>query len=139
MEINHRIEFVSGAFNTETGKLVCVKSPKYGRVELCFAASMNIPFARIKLHSKDLAVDADAVLDDAYRLGREIARRWNVGNDIADLARAALEALEGTSGAGASEIYRFPAALALHDRVFDPSRLDDEVRAELNPHGGSES
>lgn len=76
-EINHLIEFVTGSFNTDTGKLICVKSPKYGRVELCFAEDMNIPFAQIKLHTRDRAVDADAVLNDAYTLGQEIARRWN--------------------------------------------------------------
>lgn len=76
-EINHLIEFVTGPFDTTTGKLVCVKSPKYGRVELCFKESMNIPFAQIKLHTRDRAVDADAVLESAYTLGQEIARRWN--------------------------------------------------------------
>ena len=38
---------------------------------------MNIPFACIRLHTRDRAVDADAVLNDAYTLGQEIARRWN--------------------------------------------------------------
>lgn len=76
-EINHLIEFVNGPFDTTTGKLVCVKSPKYGKVELCFAENMNIPFACIKLHTRDRAVDADAVLESAYTLGQEIARRWN--------------------------------------------------------------
>ena len=60
------------------GELVCVKSPKYGRVDLCIKERMNIPFARIVLHSNDRAVDADAVIDDAYKLGQEIARRWNL-------------------------------------------------------------
>lgn len=77
MQINHRIEFVTGPFETETGELICIKSPKYGRVELCFKSGMHIPFARIRLHTKDLARDADAVLEDAYNLGKEIARRWN--------------------------------------------------------------
>lgn len=76
-EINHLIEFVTGPFDTTTGKLVCVKSPKYGKVELCFAEGMNIPFACIKLHTRDRYVDAAAVLEDAYTLGQEIARRWN--------------------------------------------------------------
>ncbi len=77
MEINHKIEFVDGPFDTDTGKLIAVQNPKYGSVTLCFKANMNIPFAKIKLHSNDLAVDADAVLDDAYNLAEEIARRWN--------------------------------------------------------------
>jgi hypothetical protein len=76
-QINHLIEFVTGSFDTKTGKLICVKQPKYSRVDLCFAESMNIPFARIVLHTRDRAVDADAVLNDAYTLGQEIARRWN--------------------------------------------------------------
>ena len=77
MDINHRIEFVDGAFDTINGKLVCVKSPKYGQVHLCFKEQMNIAFAKIVLHSNNRAVDADAVIDDAYNLGCEITRRWN--------------------------------------------------------------
>lgn len=77
MLINHRIEFVSGPFDTDTGKLVCVPQPKYGRVLLCFKERMNIPFAEIKLHTSDRLVDANAVLDDATRLGEELAKRWN--------------------------------------------------------------
>jgi len=38
---------------------------------------MNIEFARIRLHSRDLSVDAEAVFEDAMELGHEIARRWN--------------------------------------------------------------
>jgi hypothetical protein len=72
-----RIEGVTGDFSMVTGKLVCVKHKKYGLVELCFAEGWNIPFAEIRLHSRDLARDADAVFEDAGRLGDEIARRWN--------------------------------------------------------------
>lgn len=75
--INHRIEFVTGPFDMGTGKLICVPQPKYGEVLLCFADKMNIPFAQIKLHTADRLVDAEAVLDDATRLGQEIAKRWN--------------------------------------------------------------
>lgn len=77
MEINHKFEHVNGAFETETGKLVCVGKQKYGEVMLCFKANMNIPFATIKLYSKDLASHADATFEDAYKLGKEICRRWN--------------------------------------------------------------
>jgi len=77
MEINHKFRFVDGAFETATGELVCVPHQKYGEVVLCFKCNMNVEFAKIKLHSKDLAIDADAVFDDAYKLGEEIARRWN--------------------------------------------------------------
>jgi hypothetical protein len=77
MEIHHRFEFVSGHFETDTGELIAVKNPKYGEVHLCFKDTWNIPFARIRLHSKDLFIDAKAVLDDAYNLAQEIAHRWN--------------------------------------------------------------
>lgn len=72
-----KIDCVTGAFDTDTGKLVCVQSAKYSEVELCFAESMNIPFAKIKLHDRDRYVDAQAVFKDAVRLGEEIERRWN--------------------------------------------------------------
>lgn len=75
--ITPRIEGVTGDFDMATGKLVCVKHRKYGCVELCFAEGWNIPFARIRLHTRDLARESGAVFDDACRLGDEIARRWN--------------------------------------------------------------
>lgn len=76
--IECRMECVVGAFDMRTGSLVCVKRRKYGEVRLCFVASgWNVPFAAIKLHDRDLAVDADAVFDAASRLGDEICRRWN--------------------------------------------------------------
>ena len=77
MQINHKIEFVDGPFDTDIGKLVCVGNRKYGDVALCFKANMNIGFAKIRLYSGQRAVDADAVFDDALALGEEIARRWN--------------------------------------------------------------
>lgn len=83
MEINHKFWNVNGAFETETGELVCVGLKKYNAVLLCFKANMNIPFAEIRLHSEDLAVDADAVFDDAVKLGDEIARRWNENKKFA--------------------------------------------------------
>jgi hypothetical protein len=80
--IQHRFDNVTGDFDMATGKLVAVKRPKYGEVMLCFAEGWNIPFATIKLHSRDLARDADAVFDSASRLGDEIARRWNEAANI---------------------------------------------------------
>lgn len=77
MDISHKIEYVNGDFNTITEHLIAVKNPKYGSVTLCFKANMYISFAEIKLHSRDLAVDADAVIDSAYDLANEIARRFN--------------------------------------------------------------
>ena len=81
MNVSHRFEFVEGDFDTDTGKLSCVGNRKYGLVELCFDEGVHIPFARVKLHSRDRAVDADAVFDDAKRLGDEIARRWNCADN----------------------------------------------------------
>lgn len=78
MEINTKMKFVEGSFDTEKGKLICVKNKKYGSVQLCFKTdNMNLSFANIKLHSEDLSVDADAVFEDASNLGEEIVRRWN--------------------------------------------------------------
>jgi hypothetical protein len=78
MEINHKFEFVNGTFDTDTGKIVCVPYKKYETVELCFKTdSFNIPFAIIKLHSKDRYLDAKDVFDDAVKLGKEIEKRWN--------------------------------------------------------------
>lgn len=76
-EIDHRFDCVQGTFNTESGEIIAIGNKKYGRVTLCFKARMHIPFAQIKLYSRDLAVDADAVFDAALKLGEEIARRWN--------------------------------------------------------------
>ncbi len=75
--INVKMEFVSGAFNMKTGRLVCVQSRKYTSVDLCFKESLNIPFASIRLHDKDRYLDAKEVYDDAVRLAEEICRRWN--------------------------------------------------------------
>lgn len=77
MKISHKIKYVEGDFDTVAGKIIAVKNPKYGSVNLCFQANMNITFAEIKLHSRDLAIDADAVIDSAYDLANEIARRYN--------------------------------------------------------------
>ena len=80
MEIKHLIENLNeatGVFETNTGELVCVSSHKYREVELCFKESWNLPFATIKLYSRDLFQDADQVFKDAKILGMEIARRWN--------------------------------------------------------------
>ncbi len=76
-KIHHLLEYVDGDFDTATDKLVCVGRRKYGDVALCFEANMNVQVARIKLHSRDRAVDANNTFDDAWRLGKEIERRWN--------------------------------------------------------------
>ena len=76
-KINHKFPHVDGSFDTDSGKLICVVKKKYGSVDLCFKESMYIPFAKIRLHSRDRYVDAMAVMDDAQKLGDEIANRWN--------------------------------------------------------------
>lgn len=77
MEINTRIQFVKGAFDTKKDKLICVPYHKHGEVLLCFKSNMNVPFAKIKLYSSDRFVDFDATYKDASALGEEIARRFN--------------------------------------------------------------
>lgn len=71
------IQDVSGSFDTENDPIVCVGNKKYGKVSLCFKAGIYVPFAVIKLYSRNLAKDADATYDDALALGKEIERRWN--------------------------------------------------------------
>jgi hypothetical protein len=81
MKITPKFNFVEGDFDTVDTHMLCVPHRKYGQVDLCIKSDKdsgwNIPISRIKLHSKDLAVDADEVFDDAVRLCEEIARRWN--------------------------------------------------------------
>lgn len=77
MEINQKWEFVDGSFDTESTEMICVGNSKYGEVSLCLKSNMHITFAKIKLYSRNLAVDADAVFEDACKFGDEIARRWN--------------------------------------------------------------
>jgi len=77
MEIKQKFDFVDGNFETDSGKLICVMHIKYAQVNICFKSNMHIPFAEIKLHSKDRFSDAKEVLEDAYNLGEEICKRWN--------------------------------------------------------------
>lgn len=80
MKITPKFNFVEGSFDTQKVKMLCVPSEKHGCVELCIKedhSMWNYPIAKIKLHSKDLYVDFKTTLEDATRLGNEIARRWN--------------------------------------------------------------
>lgn len=81
MEIAPIFEFIEGGFDTKDTKMICVQNSKYGDVSLCVKGNKdkgwNIPIAKVKLHSRDLARDADEVFDDAVNLCTEIARRWN--------------------------------------------------------------
>lgn len=94
MEINHKFNFVEGAIDTETDKLICTTSNKYAETKLCFKASMNVPFAKIKLYSKDLFIDAKAVNEDAYKLGKEICKRWNMYNELLEALQHSLNIVD---------------------------------------------
>ena len=78
MKIKQKFQHVTGEFDTDTMKMVCVKSPKYQSVDLCFQDGMNYPIAVIKLYDRDSWQDVEACFEDAGKLGDEIARRWNL-------------------------------------------------------------
>ena len=94
MKIDHKFNLVEGVFDTKRDKLICVTSDKYAETKLCFKANMNIPFAKIKLYSKDLFIDAKAVNEDAYKLGKEISTRWNMHDELIDISKRILKKLE---------------------------------------------
>ena len=77
MEINTKIRFVEGAFETKTGELICVSSHQDRRVDICFRSNMHVPFAQIRLFSMDRFADASDTFEDAKKMGEEICRRWN--------------------------------------------------------------
>ena len=78
MEIEHRFINVTGNFDTDTDKIICVARRKDARVDLCFKANMHIPFAKIRLYQRDRFVDAEACFKSAQALGEEIERRWKL-------------------------------------------------------------
>lgn len=80
MKITPKFDFVSGSFDTDEVKMLCLPSDNHGKVELCInehEGSWNFPIGNIKLHSRDLYMDFKATFEDATKLGNEIARRWN--------------------------------------------------------------
>lgn len=80
MKITPKFQFVDGSFDTKHVKLVCVPNDKHGHVDICIKdpdCNWNIPIGQIKLFSRDLYCDFIETLQDATRLGEEIARRWN--------------------------------------------------------------
>lgn len=80
MDITPKFKFVEGSFNTKTNKMLVIASDNHGTVELCFKeedCGWNIPFAKIKLFDSGLYKDFKATMEDAQKLGEEIARRWN--------------------------------------------------------------
>lgn len=84
MEITPRFKFVEGSFDTKTNKMLCIASDNHGTIELCFkeeGCGWNIPFGEIKIYDSNLYVDFKATMEDAKKLGNEIARRWNECQD----------------------------------------------------------
>ncbi len=84
MKITPKFTFVSGSFDTDEVKMLCLPSDNHGKVDLCIKekdCAWNIPIGGVKLHDKDLYVDFKATLEDATKLGNEIARRWNEFED----------------------------------------------------------
>ncbi|GJG35762.1 hypothetical protein [Prevotella lacticifex] len=80
MDITPKFKFVEGSFNTKTNRMLVIASDNHGTVELCFKeedCGWNIPFAKIKLFDSGLYKDFKATMEDARKLGEEIARRWN--------------------------------------------------------------
>ncbi len=73
----HKFDNVKGSIDIEDVKIISVVSRKYARVDLCIKSNMHLPFARIKLYSSQLAVDAEACYESAKALSQEIERRWN--------------------------------------------------------------
>ena len=84
MEITPKWNFCDGSFDTKEVEMLCVPNKNHGRVNLCIKEPnncWNFPIAKIKLHSKDLYVDFETTYEDAVKLGKEIARRWNECNE----------------------------------------------------------
>lgn len=83
MEITPKFKFVEGSFDTLTDKMLCIASDNHGTVELCLKgdSGWNIPIGEIKLYDSNLYVDFKATMEDAKKLGDEIARRWNECNE----------------------------------------------------------
>ena len=84
MEITPKFELIEGSFDTKDSKMLCVVSDKYGEIALSIqpqSCGWNFPIAQIKLYSSCLRKDFDATKEDALKLGKEIARRWNNCSD----------------------------------------------------------
>jgi hypothetical protein len=80
MEIIPKWDYVKGSFDTKNVKMHCIPKDNYGTIVLSIETpecAMTFPFAEIKLFSSELYVDFKETFDDATKLGKEIARRWN--------------------------------------------------------------
>ena len=80
-EVNMKFEHVSGTFDMDTDKLVCVSKHKYKDVYLCFKSGMNVNFAEIKLYDSGRFKEKEATYSSAVKLGKEIVRRWNLQSE----------------------------------------------------------
>lgn len=68
MKITPKFTFVSGSFDTDEVKMLCLPSDNHGKVDLCIKekdCAWNIPIGGVKLHDRDLYVDFKATLEDA--------------------------------------------------------------------------
>ncbi len=131
MEITPRIEGVTGTFDTERGRLVCVPMPKHAEVLLCLVERMNIPFAQIRLHSEDRYSDAKAVLPDATALGNEIVQRWNDYPALKDRERRCPTMQEGESRALLRGLQECASLLGL-EVTASPADVVDALRNRLS-------
>jgi len=78
MEIKHEFENVTGDISLEELEIISVPRSKHATVDLCIRSNMNIPFARIKLYSGNLFIDAATCFGSAKALGKEIEMRWQL-------------------------------------------------------------
>jgi hypothetical protein len=76
--IKVKMQYVSGEFDLNADKIVCVSKPKYASVDLFLVANMNIPVAEIRLYDSCRLPDAKATFDDATLFGKAIADRFNL-------------------------------------------------------------
>lgn len=80
MKITPKFDFVSGSFDTDNIRLLCVPSRENGEVKLCIEtdeSNFNFAIGEIKLYSRDLYVDFLETLEDATKFGDEICRKYN--------------------------------------------------------------
>lgn len=80
MKITPKFDFVSGSFDTDNIRLLCVPSRENGKVKLCIEtdeSNFNFAIGEIKLYSRDLYVDFLETSQDATKFGNEICRRYN--------------------------------------------------------------
>ncbi len=94
MELKHKFENVSGNISMDELEIVSVSKDKYATVDLCIKSNMNIPFAMIKLYSRDRYVDAEACFESAKALGKEIERRWQLQAELGTINEKLMDALD---------------------------------------------